>query len=86
MTYKVPSSGGKADPNMTALFQHKGCKRKFILDKLTVTDKDTEYRLPVSEFDRQLCRVCSCCSHHFSLHKCTVDTENDMIEKILKLK
>ena len=57
MTYKVPSSGGKADPNMTALFQEKGCQRQFILKKLTVTDKDSEYRLLSSDTDSELCKV-----------------------------
>ena len=84
LTYKVPSSGGKLDPNMTALFQ-KGCQRQFILQKLTVTDKDSEYRLPASDMDTEICKICACCSNHFKQHKCAADTENDLIVKILKL-
>ena len=84
LTYKVPSSGGKLDPNMTALFQ-KGCQRQFILLKLIVTDKDTEYRLPSSDTNSELCKVCTCCSNHFKQHKCAAVTENDLIFKILQL-
>ena len=84
VTYKVPSSGGKADPQMTALFQHKGCQRQFILEKLTLLDKDSQYRLPSSDINKNLCSICCCCSYHFSQHKCT-DSEKDMIKNILKL-
>ena len=85
VTYKVPSSGGKSDPNMTALFQEKGCQRKFILEKLTMTDKDSEYRLPSSDTVAELCKVCTCCSNHFKQHKCAAETENELIFKVLKL-
>ena len=71
--------------HMQALFQELGCQRQFILQKLTVTDKDSEYRLLSSDTDSELCKVCTCCSNHYKQHKCAAETENDLIFKILKL-
>ena len=77
VTYKVPS-GGKSDPDLIALFKESGCKRDFILKRLTLKDKDKEFRLPVTPFsstdkipsDKMLCKICTCCSTHFEEHNC----------------